>query len=187
MLGGTGSGPDDTPEAAMLLSYVARDPKRVGGFEMQASRRSFLAKLGGAVSVVIGGTQLTGCLTDNDSEPSATSASTTQSAAASSTSVTSSAPAMPTQASANAGPVWESSPTIEFVEGVPSMVSVRQFVRDADQDALTIKQESGALLPGITWDPSRAILAYDGRPLGAKPDMPVVVTGLTFSADDGKK
>jgi hypothetical protein len=67
------------------------------------------------------------------------------------------------------------------------MVSVRQFVNDADRDALTIKQESGALLPGITWDPSRAILAYDGRPLGAKPGAPVVVTGLTFSAEDGKR
>jgi len=155
---------------------------------MQPSRRSFLARLAGAVSVVVGGTQLMGCLGDSDSDQSATSASTTQSSTATPAAPAApSAPATPTQTSANSGPVWDRSPTIEFVEGVPSMVSVRQFVSDADQDALTIKQESGALLPGITWDPSRAILAYDGRPLGAKPGAPVVVTGLTFSADDGKR
>jgi len=155
---------------------------------MPISRRSFLARLAASASALLGGAPLLGCLGDSDSEQSATSASTTQSAGATPAApATPSAPATPTQSTANAGPVWERSPTIEFVEGVPSMVSVRQFVSDADRDALTIKQESGALLPGITWDPSRAILAYDGRPLGAKPGAPVVVTGLTFSADDGKR
>jgi hypothetical protein len=39
-------------------------------------------------------------------------------------------------------------------------------------------------LPGITWNPTTAVIEYDGRPLGAKPGAPVVVTGITFSADD---
>jgi hypothetical protein len=153
---------------------------------MPISRRSFLARIVASASALVGGAPLLGCLGESDSDQSAT-ASTTQSAAAPAAPTAPSAPATPTQTPANSGPVWESSPTIEFVEGVPSMVSVRQFVSDADRDALTIKQESGRLLPGITWDPSRAILSYDGRPLGAKPGAPVVITGLTFSADDGKR
>lgn len=155
---------------------------------MPISRRSFLTRLAASASALVGGVPLMGCLDDDTSGQSATSASTTQSSAATPDAAAApSTPTTPTQVAANSGPVWQSSPTIEFVEGVPSMVSVRQFVSDADRDALTIKQESGALLPGITWDPSRAILAYDGRPLGAKPGAPVVVTGLTFSADDGKR
>jgi hypothetical protein len=96
-------------------------------------------------------------------------------------------PPATSQQTTDSAPVWERSPTIEFMEGVPATISLREFVRDPDQDTLVIRKESGTLLPGITWDPSRAVLAYDGRPLGAKPGAPVVVTGLTFSADDGKK
>ncbi len=154
---------------------------------MQSSRRYFMRQLAGAASVLLGGTQLSGCLWESgDSQQAASLAQPTQSSATSPSSQTP-PPSTATQQSVNRGPLWQRSPTIEFVEGVPSMVSVRQFVSDADRDALTIRQESGALLPGITWDPSRAILAYDGRPLGAKPGAPVVVTGLTFSADDGKR
>jgi hypothetical protein len=155
---------------------------------MQTSRRYFMRQLAGAASVLFGGTQLSGCLWESgDSQPAASSEQPTQSSAASPSGQTPPPPSMPTQQSLNSGPLWQPSPTIEFVEGVPSIVSVRQFVSDADRDALTIKQESGTLLPGITWDPSRAVLAYDGRPLGAKPGAPVVLTGLTFSADDGKR
>lgn len=155
---------------------------------MQTSRRSFLARLAGAVSVLVGGTPLMGCLGEGDSDPPAASGSAMQSGSTTSAAqTTQSPPAVPARQTTSSGPVWERSPTIEFVEGVPAKVSVREFVQDADRDALVIKQESGALLPGITWDPSRAILAYDGRPLGAKPGAPVVVTGLTFSADDGKR
>jgi hypothetical protein len=83
--------------------------------------------------------------------------------------------------------VWQASPTIEFVEGIPATVSVSQFVQDPDQDPLVIQLRTGALIPGITWNPSNATIAYDGRPLGAKPQDPVVLSGITFSADDGKQ
>lgn len=86
--------------------------------------------------------------------------------------------------SANAAPVWQPEPAIDFVEGVPAVVSIRNFVNDPDGAALLITLNSGALLPGITWNPNDATLAYDGRPLGAKADVPVVVTGITFAADD---
>src|SRR5262245_20652407 len=98
----------------------------------------------------------------------------------------SSTPSEPSQQAANSGPVWQPQPTIEFVEGVPAVVSVRQFVQDSDQDPLIITLKSGTLLPGITWDPNNYTITYDGRPLGAQPDAPVVVSGLTFSADDQK-
>jgi hypothetical protein len=158
---------------------------------MQTSRRSFLARLAGAASMLVGGTPLMGCLGDGNSDQMAASGSTMQSSSAApptQTTQTSQSPPPPTsQPTTDSAPVWERSPTIEFVEGVPATISVREFVQDPDQDALVIKKESGTLLPGITWDPTRAILANDGRPLGAKPGAPVVVTGLTFSADDGKK
>jgi len=152
---------------------------------MRSTRRSFLKQLAGVVSVLFGGTQLSGCLWETDSQQSATvgqaaqSSSTTPAAAP----AAQPAPAAPAQA-ANSGPVWDPAPTIEFVEGVPSVVSVRDFVRDPDQDPLIITLRSGQLLPGITYNPSNATIAYDGRPLGARPDGPVVVTGVTFSADD---
>ncbi len=85
---------------------------------------------------------------------------------------------------ANAAPVWQPSPAIEFVEGVPAVVPISSFVNDPDGAALVITLNSGTLLPGITWNPNNATLAYDGRPLGAKPDAPVVLTGVTFAADD---
>jgi len=45
---------------------------------------------------------------------------------------------------------------------------------------------SGALVPGLTWNPADYTIAYDGRALGASDDAPVVVTGLVFTADDGR-
>lgn len=150
---------------------------------METSRRGFLRQIAGAVSVMLGGTQLAGCLgKDNSDGLTSRQAATT---AASAPPLTS-APTAPTQQPLNGGPVWQPAPTIEFVEGVPSVVSVRQFVQGSDQDPLVIQLKSGTLIPGITWNPNDATIAYDGRPLGAKPNQPVLVSGITFSADDGK-
>jgi len=156
---------------------------------MPNSRRYFLKQLAGVASVLVGGTQLVGCLGDSDPPPSAAIDPATQSSSPTATAPTTAsmpAPSATSQAAVNSGPVWQPSPTIEFVEGVPATVSVRDFVQDPDQEPLVIALKSGALLPGITWNPNNAMIAYDGRPLGAKDDAPVVVTGITFSADDGK-
>ena len=159
---------------------------------MLASRRLFLRQFVSLPSLLIGGTHLAGCLGESNSTPSTTQQPMTPGAgpqadaSASTPSMTQSAPGTPSSQPLNSGPVWQPSPTIEFVEGVPSVVSVKQFVRDPDQDPLVIQLKSGTLLPGITWNPNTATIAYDGRPLGAKPDQPVVVSGITFSADDGK-
>lgn len=151
---------------------------------MQDSRRLFLKQFASVVSVLVGGSQLAGCLGDSDdSQQSATQSSSAPAAAAPTSQP---APAAPTQGTSSSGPVWQSSPTIEFVEGVPAVVPLRNFVQDADVDQLVITMNSGALLPGITFNPSNATLAYDGRPLGAKPGEPVVVSGVTFAADDRK-
>jgi hypothetical protein len=149
---------------------------------MRIARRSFLKRIAGAGSLLLGGTQLSGCLGDADAQPSAKAVppAPTPSAAKSP------APA-PSKAIPNTRPVWQSSPSIEFVEGVASSISVRQFVQDPDRDNLIITMQSGTLLPGITWNPNTATLAYDGRPLGAKPGAPVVLTGITFVADDRKR
>jgi hypothetical protein len=155
---------------------------------MRTSRRYFLKQLAGAVSVLLGGSQLLGCLGE-DSQQSSTAAPAAQSSAA-----MPATPALeptpttpsPTATPANSGPVWEPAPTIEFVEGAPAVVSVRQFVEDPNNDPLVISLKSGALIPGITWNPTNSTIAYDGRPLGAKNETPVVVSGVTFSADDGK-
>jgi hypothetical protein len=156
---------------------------------MRTSRRSFLKQCAGVVSVVVGGTQLSGCLWD-DPKQSATAAAATQSgpppAAAPATESTPSQPPPDAPASVNSAPVWQPAPTIEFVEGVPAVISVKQFVQDPDQDPLVIALQSGTFLPGITWNPSNATISYDGRPLGAKPDAPVVLSGIVFSADDQK-
>lgn len=155
---------------------------------MHDSRRSFLKHLLSVVAMALGGAQLTGCLGGgggSDSSPAAgagTPASSTTAAMADSPAPSAPSPSV----AANSAPVWQPAPTIEFVEGVPTAVDVRQFVQDPDKDPLIITLKSGALLPGITWNPNTATIAYDGRPLGAKPDAPIVVTGITFSADDQK-
>lgn len=160
---------------------------------MQNSRRSFLQQLAGVVAVLLGGTPLAGCLGGSDSQQPPPSEPAVQSGAAAPDSPVQpvaqsmqagASAAGPNQMSANAAPVWQPAPAIEFVEGVPAVVPIRSFVNDPDGAALVITLNSGALLPGITWNPSDATLAYDGRPLGAKPDAPVVLTGITFAADD---
>jgi len=87
--------------------------------------------------------------------------------------------------SANGAPKWDPAPALEFVEGVPSQVRIADFVRDPDGDPLRIAMASGTLLPGFTWNPTTGVLAYDGRPLGAKPTAPVIAPPVTFTADDG--
>lgn len=158
---------------------------------MQNSRRCFLNQLAGVVGVLLGGSQLSGCLGESNTQPSTPSEPAVQSGAADSDLPIAQSmraaegnPAAPSQMSANAPPVWQPSPAIEFVEGVPAVVPIRNFVSDPDSAALVITLSSGTLLPGITWNPNDATLAYDGRPLGARPDAPVVLTGITFAADD---
>jgi hypothetical protein len=155
---------------------------------MEPSRRFFLKRLMGAMAMTLAGTQLVGCL-GNGSDSSQASGGEVQSSASSApadapVTPASPAPSAPSQMAANSAPVWQPAPTIEFVEGVPTVIDVRQFVLDPDKDPLIITLKSGTLLPGITWNPNTYAIAYDGRPLGAKPDAPVVLTGITFSADD---
>lgn len=151
---------------------------------MRASRRYFLKHLVSLIAMTLGGTQLAGCLGDWGSESSPPPGSGAESSSTSTATTTQPTPSAPSQTTLNSAPVWQTSPTIEFVEGVPAVVPVREFVQDPNQDPLIITLKSGVLLPGITWDPNKALIAYDGRPLGAKPDAPVVLTGITFSADD---
>ena len=162
---------------------------------MQASRRSFLKQLAAGVSALFGAMQLSGCLGESGdsqfaaSEVAPQSSWTAESNPAGPTApVSQGAPSAtvdaPTQQALNQGPVWEPAATIEFVEGVPAVISVRQFVRDPDQDPLVISLKSGALIPGVTWDPVNATIAYDGRALGATDDVPIVVPAVVFSADD---
>src|SRR5262245_55767924 len=95
-------------------------------------------------------------------------------------------PPAPPAGSPNHAPIWESSLLIDFVEGVPAVISVREFVRDPDSDPLVITLKSGALLPGMTWNPTDYTIVYDGRPMGASDGAPIEVTGLVFTADDGR-
>jgi hypothetical protein len=161
---------------------------------MHLSRRDFLKHLGRALPLFVGGTQLAGCLGESGSQPDAMAQPETRaipattgaasSPAAGQVAASASAPDGTTKSSANASPVWQPTPTIDFVEGVPATVSIRAFVTDANSDPLVISLNSGALPPGITWNPNTATLAYDGRPLGAREDAPVQVSGVTFVADD---
>jgi len=159
---------------------------------MRPSRRSFVKRIMSVMAITLGGAQLGGCLGDGGSDSSQASAggaqpSSSSAPAAAGASPAPPAPSGPSQMAANSAPVWQPAPTIELVEGVPTVIDVRQFVLDPDQDPLIITLKSGTLLPGITWNPNTYAIAYDGRPLGAKPDAPVVLTGITFSADDQRQ
>jgi hypothetical protein len=159
---------------------------------MQHSRRAFLQRLATVASVLAGGTALSGCLgggsgSDSGGTSTAATPTSTSAPATASTAATTSTPSTATPAPAqNVGPVWQPSPTIEFVEGVPSQVSVRQFVQDPNNDPLLISMQSGSLPPGIMWNPNTATIEYDGRPLGATASAPAVVSGVVFVADDGR-
>jgi hypothetical protein len=170
---------------------------------MRASRRSFLKQLTAGVSALFGATQLSGCLGEKGDAQVVTSAPAGQLSTAAQSSADAqlgrpaqtadasqasppATPDAPTQSPLNQGPIWQPDTTIEFVEGMPAAISVRQFVRDPDQDPLIISLKAGALIPGLTWDPVNATITYDGRPLGANDDTPIVVSGVVFSADDRK-
>lgn len=155
---------------------------------MTWSRRAFLKLM-----LVLGGAQLSGCLGNSSSEepgtpppsPQSTVSQETQPAVATAAPAQPApAPVAPVQQGQNNGPVWDPAPTIQFVEGVPAVVPVQQFVRDPDSDALVIQLRSGALIPGITWNAVDGTIVYDGRALGARAEQPVLVSGVTFSADD---
>ena len=166
-------------------------------------RRDFL-QFAGTVSVLLGGTQLAGCLGESDSPqtvasgsrgfgslmPTAPAAQSPQGAPAPAQQPAPTqqqpTPDGPSAMAQGTGPVWTPAPTIEFVEGVPAVVSVRDFVRDPDSDPLVITLKSGTLIPGLSWDPTKATITYDGRALGATEDAPIIVSGLTFNADDQK-
>jgi hypothetical protein len=153
--------------------------------QMQTTRRLFLKQFAGAISILLGGTQLVGCLGKSDTQqPGMQSGSAAAAQPIDQAAPQPTAPAAPPQMAANAAPMWQPSPTVDFVEGVPTVVSIRSFVNDADGGQLLITLNSGMLPPGITWNPNNATLAYDGRPLGAKPEAPVVLTDVTFAADD---
>ena len=96
---------------------------------MRIARRSFLRVLAGVASVVFGGSQLAGCLgyssgkqSSSESPVSPAGSSTTTTPA---TQITDNASS---QARPSSAPVWDSSATIDFVEGVPAVISVREFV-----------------------------------------------------------
>lgn len=156
------------------------------------SRRAFLKLI-----LLVGGAQLSGCLGGSGSNQPASPQPVTRGTVGEGTPPTTMAaapaaaqatpvPAAPVPQVQNTGPVWDAAPTIQLVEGVPAVISVRQFVRDPELDPLVIQLRSGTLLPGIVWNPTDGTIVYDGRPLGARPEQPVVVSGVTFSADDGR-
>ena len=155
---------------------------------MRIARRSFLRVLAGVASVVFGGSQLAGCLGYDSSGKQSSS----RRARALPTRRRRSPPRARRQitrrpeARPSSAPVWDTSTTIDFVEGVPAVISVREFVRDPAQDPVVITLKSGKLIPGITWNPNNASLSYDGRPLGAKPGAPMILTDFSFTADDLK-
>jgi hypothetical protein len=60
----------------------------------------------------------------------------------------------------NRAPIWLPGTTIEFVEGVPAVVSMLGFVRDPDSDPRDHAQ-SGSLWPGFTWHPTNYTITYD--------------------------
>lgn len=156
---------------------------------MQTSRRAFLKRLAGVLSVLLGGAQLAGCLGESTSQPGAAAEPSVESTSSETASMAAPpapapAPAQTTEAPATAGPVWQPSPVIDFVEGVPAAIAIRNFVSASDLNSVVITLNSGTLPPGMTWNPNTYSLAYDGRPLGAQPNAPVVLPGITFAADD---
>src|SRR5262245_54771443 len=78
-----------------------------GGGAMPNSRRYFLKQLAGVASVLVGGTQLVGCLGDSDPPPSAAIDPATQSSSPTATAPTTAsmpAPSATSQAAVNSGP-----------------------------------------------------------------------------------
>lgn len=92
----------------------------------------------------------------------------------------------------NRAPVW-SVDDIIFVEGVSQTVDLRDRCHDPDGDPLAffvVDAGATALLAanGVTFDPAKFWLQYDGRDLGLVEGGPplVIETGIVVSADDGR-
>ncbi len=82
--------------------------------------------------------------------------------------------------SGNQAPVWTTVPTIQFVQGIASSVSIAEYVSDADGDALTISLNSVPLPAGVTYDQPGKRFVYDG--VGAVS----TTSGHVLTADDGQ-
>ncbi|MEM6993434.1 MAG: hypothetical protein AAF721_23170 [Myxococcota bacterium] len=76
-------------------------------------------------------------------------------------------------------PVWMTVPTLSFVQGVPSEVSVAAYVSDPEGDALTLMLNDVALPEGVTFDPTSMTFVYDGSGPAA------TTSGHVLAADDG--
>lgn len=80
----------------------------------------------------------------------------------------------------NLPPVWTTVPTISFVQGVASSISIAAFVSDPNGDALTITKNAVALPAGVSYDQANKRFVYDG--VGAVGSA----SGNVLTADDGK-
>lgn len=80
----------------------------------------------------------------------------------------------------NQAPVWTAIPSINFVAGVPSRVSIAEYVSDPDGDALVLELNDVALPAGVTFDATGMQFVYDGSGAIA------MTTGHVLSADDGQ-
>ncbi|HET7763729.1 MAG TPA: putative Ig domain-containing protein [Burkholderiales bacterium] len=80
----------------------------------------------------------------------------------------------------NLPPVWTTVPTIAFVQGTPSTISIAAFASDPNGDALTITKNSAALPAGVTYDQANKRFVYDG--VGGVGST----SGNVLTADDGK-
>lgn len=80
----------------------------------------------------------------------------------------------------NRAPIWKTVPTIAFVQGAPSSISISDFVTDPDGDAVTISKNAVSLPPGVTYDAPRKRFIYDG--VGAATST----SGHVLMAEDGR-
>lgn len=64
--------------------------------------------------------------------------------------------------SGNKPPIWDVIPTISFVQGVPSRISIAAYVTDPEKDLLTITKNTAALPAGVTFDVASKSFVYDG-------------------------
>lgn len=76
-------------------------------------------------------------------------------------------------------PIWTTVPTLSFVQGVPSELSVTEYVSDPDGDALTLMLNGVELPEGVTFDAAGMKFVYDGSgPIATS-------SGHVLTADDG--
>lgn len=85
-----------------------------------------------------------------------------------------------TLAAVNRAPVWSTIPTIAFAQGIPSSISIADYVTDPDGDPVTIAKNAVTLPVGVTYDAASKSFIYDGSgPVGT-------TSGNILTADDGK-